>query len=72
MPPRKYILINSLNANFTKWSNTRKQFVGKLPTFCLSVFDHFVGFALKGLKLSFLFRTLVCSFMTSAIHEKIK
>ena len=26
-----------------------KQDVGKLPTNCLSVFDHFVGLALKGL-----------------------
>ena len=26
-----------------------KQFVGKLPTNCLSVFDHFVKLALKGL-----------------------
>ena len=25
-----------------------KQFAGKLPTNCLSVFDHFVGLALKG------------------------
>ena len=41
--------INPLSANFTKWSNTLKQFVGKLPTNCLSVFDHFVGLALKGL-----------------------
>ena len=31
-------------------SNTLKQFVGKLPTNCLSVFDHFVVLALKGLK----------------------
>ena len=31
-----------------KWSNTLKQFVGKLPTNCLSVFDHFVELA-KGL-----------------------
>ena len=38
-----------LNANFTKWSNTLKQFVGKLSTNCSSVFDHFVGLALKGL-----------------------
>ena len=38
-----------LSANFTKWSNTLKQFVGKLPANCLSVFDHFVGLALKGL-----------------------
>ena len=27
-----------------------KQFVGKLPTNCLSVFDQFVGLAFKGLK----------------------
>ena len=40
---------NPLCANFTKWSNTLKQFVGKLPTNCLSVFDHFVGLAFKGL-----------------------
>ena len=41
--------INALSANPTKWSNTLKQFVGKLPTNSLSVFDHFVGLALKGL-----------------------
>ena len=40
---------NPLSANPTKWSDTFKQFVGKLPTSCLSVFDHFVGLALKGL-----------------------
>ena len=27
-----------------------KQFVGNLPTNCLSVFDYFAGLALKGLK----------------------
>ena len=43
--------INPLSANFTKWLNTLKQFVGNLPTNCLSVFDYFVGFALKGLNL---------------------
>ena len=42
-------LLNPLSANFTKWSNTLKQFVGNLPTNCLSVFGHFVGLALKGL-----------------------
>ena len=42
--------LNPLSANFTKWSNTLKQFVGNLPTNCLSVFDHFVGLALKRLK----------------------
>ena len=40
---------NPLNANPTKWPNILKQFVGKLPTNCLSVFGHFVNLALKGL-----------------------
>ena len=43
-------LFNAISANFRKWSNTLKQFVGNLPTNCLSVFGHFVGLALKGLK----------------------
>ena len=38
-----------LSANFTKWSNRLKQLVGNLPTNCLSVFDYFVGLALKRL-----------------------
>ena len=42
---------NPLNANPTKWPNTLKQFVGKLPTNCLSVFGHFVNLTLKGLSL---------------------
>ena len=41
--------LNPLSTNPTKWSKTLKQFVGKLPTNCLSVFDHFVILALKGL-----------------------
>ena len=41
--------LNSLSANPTKWSNTLKQFVGNLPTNCLSVFDHFMNLALNGL-----------------------
>ena len=41
--------INNLSANPTKWSNTLKRFFGKFPTNCLSVFDHFVRLALKGL-----------------------
>ena len=45
----RQIFINPLSANFTKWSNTLKQFVGNLPTHCLSVFGHFVGLALKEL-----------------------
>ena len=44
------MFINRLRANFTKLSNILKQVVGKLPTSCLSVFDHFVGLALKRLK----------------------
>ena len=42
-------IFNPLSANPTKWPNTLKQFVGKLRTNCLSVFDHFVKLALKGL-----------------------
>ena len=41
--------VNPLSASFTKWSNTLKQFGGKLPANCFIVFDHFVGLALKGL-----------------------
>ena len=42
--------LNILSVNSTKWQNTLKQFVDNLPTNRLSVFDHFVGLALKGLK----------------------
>ena len=38
-----------LSSKPTKWSDTLKQFVGNLPTNCLSVFDHFVGLTLKEL-----------------------
>ena len=52
--------LNPLSANPTKWLNTLKQFVGKLPTNCLKVFGHFVGLALKGLKYTFvLFTSLI-------------
>ena len=43
--------LNPLSANPTIWSITLKQFAGKLPTNCLSVFDHFLILALKGLDL---------------------
>ena len=43
-------VFNPLSANPTKWSNTLKQFVGNLPANCLTVFDHLVILALKGLK----------------------
>ena len=49
---------NPLSANPTKQSNTFKQFVGKLPTNCLSVFHHFVRLALKGLKIFVIFKLL--------------
>ena len=41
--------INPLSANPTKCSNTLKQVVDNLPTNCLSLFDHFVRLAFKGL-----------------------
>ena len=41
--------INPLSANPTKWSKTLKQFAANLATNCLSMFDHFVVLALKGL-----------------------
>ena len=43
------LYLNPLSPNPTKWSNTLKQFVGKSPTNCFSVFDHFVGLTLKRL-----------------------
>ena len=42
--------INPLSASHTKWSNTLKKFVDILLKNCLSVFDHFVKLALKGLR----------------------
>ena len=47
MSERSY---TKIKRHFTKWSSTLKQFIGNLPTNCLSVFDHFVGLALKGVK----------------------
>ena len=44
------LCFNPLSANPTKWSNTLKQFICNLSTNCFSVFDHFAGLALKGLK----------------------
>ena len=46
--------LNPFSANFTKWSNTLKQFIGNLPRNCLNVFDHFVGFGLEGLNVALL------------------
>ena len=44
---RVFLCIDPLSANPTKWSNTLKQFVGKLPRNCLSVFDHFCEIGAK-------------------------
>ena len=41
------IRLNPLSTNSKKWSNIL--FDGKLPANCLSVFNHFVGLALKWL-----------------------
>ena len=41
--------LNPLSLSPKKQSNTLKEFFGKLPTNCLSVFDHFSGLALIGL-----------------------
>ena len=41
--------LNPSSADPTKQSNTLKTVRRLLPTNCLSVLDHFVGFALKGL-----------------------
>ena len=43
---------NPLSTNPIKWPNTLKQFVGNLPTNCLSVFGYFVNLVLKGLILA--------------------
>ena len=47
-------IFNPLIANPTNWSNILNQFVGKLTTNCLSVFDHFVKLALKVKQLQWL------------------
>ena len=38
------MIINLLSANSTEWSNTQT-----IPMICLSMSEHFVGLALKGL-----------------------
>ena len=48
---KKTTYVKPLSANPEKWSNTLKQIVGNLPTICLSVFDHFMNLALKGLNI---------------------
>ena len=62
---QKFRVLNPLSANPTKWSNILKQFVGKLPTNCLSVFDHFLKLALKGL------RVVICTIMFTGKYINI-
>ena len=57
---------NQWIANITKWSNTHKQFVGNLPTNCLSVFGHFVITELKALGMIWI------SSIITALHFIIK
>ena len=71
-------LFNPWSANSTKWSNTLKQFVGKLPTNCLSVFEHLVGLALIGLKkywplatIKFLHQTTPCRLQNDSKTKNI-
>ena len=45
------VKFNSLSVNPTMWSKTLKQFDGFCRQIVRSVFDHFVGLALKGSKL---------------------
>ena len=59
--------INPLINNPTKWSNTLKLFVGKLPTNCLKVFDHFVDLVLKGLSR---FKWINYNFYSPWNHQK--
>ena len=49
--------VNPLIPNPTKWPNTLRQFVGKSPTNCLSVFDHFVKLALNRLRNSIILKS---------------
>ena len=67
LPPKASV--KPLNANPTKWSNTLKQFVGKLPTNFLSVFDHIMGLALKGLKGCHFKPTLISQHMPMAVKN---
>ena len=62
--------LNPLSVNFTKWLNTLKQFVGKLPANFLNMFDHFVGLALKGLK-TMIRRSYVSSFKKTSHRSLI-
>ena len=64
--------LNPLSANPTNWSNTLKQFVDNFPTNCLSVFDHFVKLALKGLTyLSDIYLALLLFFFETCLERRV-
>ena len=63
------MLFNPLSANPRKWPNTLKQFVGKLATNCLSVSDHFLKLALKGL-IFWKFLTFLFNNCINGLHER--
>ena len=46
--------VSPLSPNLAKWLNTFNDFIGNLPTNCLSVFDHFWGWRLMDLFLFFI------------------
>ena len=52
--------------NPTKWSNTLKQFVGKLNS--LSIFEHFVGLASKGSKV-FILQKRLSTLAETKLHK---
>ena len=63
-----YFHFNPLSASPTKWSNTVKQFVDKLLTNCLRVFDDFLKLAIKGLRKCFNFPLFFSLTVILAIH----
>ena len=60
---------NPLSVNPSKWVNTLKQFVGKLPRSCLYVFDHFVLLAQRLRMSAFKF---LCSSIEKTLDIKWK
>ena len=56
---QKMQMINPLSTNPTKWSSTLNQFIGNSRRIFLRVLDHFVGLALKALKV-YIILTLSC------------
>ena len=51
----KLLTLNPLSANSIKWSNPLKQFAWNLLANRLSVFHHFVGLALKVIRVIYLY-----------------